>query len=120
MIRSIFALLLCLSATLVSAERGLHGPPPFSELATALSLTEAQLAPVQAIFEAQHAQMRALDLRSREKHEEIRLATRNSLAAILSVEQMQKLREFNASHRPPRHGGGRDGHDGHRPPLQSP
>lgn len=115
--RTIFALLLCLSATLASAERGRHGPPPFGELAAALSLTEAQLAPVQAIFEAQHAQMQALDLPNREKHEQIRLATRTSLATILSVEQMQKLREFNASHRPPRHGGG---HEGQRRPPQSP
>lgn len=117
MIRSIFALFLCITATLASAERGRHGPPPFSDVASALSLTEAQLAPVQAIFEAQHAQMQALDLPNREKHEEIRLATRASLAAILSVEQMQKLREFNASHRPPRRGGGRHGGpDGHHPP----
>ena len=108
MTRTILALLLTINVLSASAEPGRNdrygpppGPPPFSEVATALALTEAQVAPVKAIFDAQHEQMRALDAPNRERHEQIRAATQASLAAILSAEQMQKLHEFNASHRPP-------------------
>ena len=118
MIRTLFALMLTLNALVASAEPGSDrpppGPPPFAELATALALTEAQLAPVQAIFEVQHQQMLALDATIREQHEQIRAATQASLAAILTQTQMQKLQEFNASHRPPPpHDGGPHGR---RPP----
>ncbi len=117
MTRTILAVLLTLNTLLAAAEPGQRGappsPPPFTELATALALTQAQVAPVKAIFDIQHQQMRALDAPNRERHEQIRAATQASLAAILSAEQMQKLHEFNASHRPPRP---REGHlDGRHP-----
>ncbi len=105
MTRTILALLLTLNMLVATAEPGRPspppGPPPFSEVATALALTEAQVAPVKAIFDTQHEQMRALEALNRERHEQIRAATQATLAAILSAEQMQKLHEFNASHRPP-------------------
>ena len=118
MIRTLFALLLTLNALVASAEPGGDrpppGPPPFIEIANALALTEAQVAPVKAIFEVQHQQMQALDASIREQHEQIRAATRANLAAILTQTQMQKLHEFNASHRPPPpHDGGPHGR---RPP----
>ena len=115
MIRTLFAILLTLNALVASAEpggdRAPPGPPPFIEIANALELTEAQVAPVKAIFDIQHEQMQALDAPNRERHEQIRAATQASLAAILSAEQMQKLQEFNASHRPPppQRDGGPDG-----------
>ena len=105
MIRTLFALLLTLNVFAASAEPGGDrpppGPPPFIEVANALALTEAQVAPVKAIFDFQHEQMQALDAPNRAQHEQIRAATQASLTAILSAEQMQKLHEFNASHRPP-------------------
>ncbi len=120
MTRIILALLLTVNVLTAGADPGRRGPPPgpppFTELATALALTQAQLAPVKAIFKIQHEKMRALDAPNREQHERIRAETQLSLAAILSADQMQKLQEFNASHRapPPRDGGP----DGRRPPPQ--
>lgn len=119
MTRTIFALLFTLVALCAFAEAGQRGPrrgpPPFTELANALALTEAQVAPTMAIFETQREQMRALDEPNREQREQIRAATKASLAAILSAEQMQKLEEFHASHRPP----SRDSNqDGRRPPRR--
>lgn len=125
MIRTLFAILLSLNVLSASAEperRGPPpGPPPFTEVAAALALTEAQIAPVKAIFDIQHEQMRALDAPNRERHEQIRAATQASLAAILSPEQMQKLLMFNASHRPPPPpdaGPDGNGASGRRPPPQ--
>lgn len=120
MIRILFALLLTLNVFAASAEPGGDrpppGPPPFIELANALALTEAQFAPVKAIFDFQHAQMQALDSPIREQHAQIRAATQVILAAILSAEQMQKLHDYNASHRPPPPSDGEpDGRD--PPPL---
>ena len=118
MIRTLFALLLTLNALVASAETGGDrpppGPPPFIEIANALALTEAQVAPVKAIFDNQHEQMQALDAPNRAQHEQIRAATQASLAVILTPTQMQKLQEFNASHRPPPPRDG--GPDGRRPP----
>lgn len=117
--RKILALLLSLHVISALAEPGQRGPrpgpPPFIELANALALTEAQVAPTMAIFAAQHEQMRALDEPTRAQREQIRAATLASLTAILSAEQMQKLKEFHASHRPPPRG---DGQGGRRPPRQ--
>ncbi len=105
MTRTIFALLFTLVALSAFAEAGQRGPrrgpPPFIELANALALTEAQVAPTMAIFETQREQMRALDEPTREQRKQIRAATQASLVAILSAEQMRKLEEFHASHRPP-------------------
>jgi|GEM_PF-4785467 len=119
MIRTIFALLFTLNVVSATAEPARPGqppgPPPFTELANALALTEAQVAPTMVIFETQHAQMRALAAPNREQREQIRAATQVKLASILSAEQMQKLKEFNASHRPPPRDGAQGGR---RPPRQ--
>ncbi len=119
MIRIIFALLLALVTLSAVAEPSQRdprsGPPPFAELANALALTEAQVAPTMAIFETQHQQMWALDELTRAQREQIHAATRASLLAILTAEQMQKLEQFHASRRPPPRG---DGQSGRRPSRQ--
>ena len=118
MIRSIFAALLTLNILAANAEPGRSVPLPLAELANALALTAAQLAPAKAIVDIQHNQIRVLKAPNTEKHEQIRAATQASLAAVLSSQQMQKRHEFNASRRPPtrRYGG----FDQHRAPAQQP
>ncbi len=83
-----------------TAERRPPGPP-FFQLAEALNLTDAQLAPVRAILQSQHEGMRALHEAGRAQHEALRSRMRARYAAILNPEQMQWLTEFEESHRPP-------------------
>jgi Spy/CpxP family protein refolding chaperone len=74
--------------------------PPFFQLAEALQLSDAQLAPVRAILQTQQEQMRTLDQANRTQRQQLRVSTHSKLRAILSAEQMQKLNEFEKSHRP--------------------
>ena len=98
--RTVLALLLIVNVLSAAAGPARRPPPPFIELARALALTEAQFAPVKAVFDGQRAQMQALDASNRARHQQIRAETLTSLSAILTVEQMQKLTELNANHRP--------------------
>ncbi len=103
MTRVLFALLLLLPVLTLRADPA-HRPPPgpqFTELAQALQLSEKQRAPVKAIMDEQHGQMRALDRATHEQRDVIRAAAHAKLATVLSAEQMQRLRDFDAAHRPP-------------------
>ncbi|MDZ4811131.1 MAG: Spy/CpxP family protein refolding chaperone [Pseudomonadota bacterium] len=106
MTRILFALLLLLPVLTLRADPAHRPPrgPRFTELAQALQLSDTQRASVKAIIDEQHQQMRALNRATREQRAAIRAAAHAKLATVLSAEQMQRLREFDAAHRPPQPG----------------
>lgn len=96
----LMTLMFSLSLRAETAERRPPGPP-FFQLAEALNLSDAQLAPVRAILQSQHEEMQALREAGRAQHEALRSRMHARYAAILNPEQMQLLTEFEENHRPP-------------------
>lgn len=89
---------------------GMRGPN-FDRLANRLNLTDEQKPKVQAIFESQHKQMRALrqdqSLSRAERMAKMRTihqATITKLKGVLTVDQFQKFREMRPMMGGPRHG----------------
>ena len=83
-------------------------PPRIDELLAALQVTPQQATTVQNTIDAERVAMRALDDALRPQREAIHDATRKKLAAVMTLEQMQRYDEWRIANRPQRPNGVRD------------
>lgn len=121
MSRHLILLLLLLSFSSWAA--GPRDRPPadggerFTELVELLSLSEAQQAPVQQALKEHHQLARELGRGDRAQRDELDTQLTVELAMLLDADQLQRWETFQQQRRPrkgegrpPRDGGGRQGH----------
>ena len=75
--------------------------PPMDEIATAIGLKDAQRSSVQKILEQHHAAMMAMHEAMRSKQDALEQQTHDSLAKVLTSEQLARFDQWHQSHRPP-------------------
>ncbi|HEY2344329.1 MAG TPA: hypothetical protein VGH80_00450 [Xanthomonadaceae bacterium] len=98
--------LLCLAIqAAVAQDRMPPRGPPMDEIAAAVGLKDSQRAPVEKILEQHHAAMMALHEAMRGKQDALEKQARDSLARVLTPEQLARFEQWHATHRPPPPGG---------------
>lgn len=114
MMRRLLTCPLPLAAVLFLAMQGCHAQdrmppppkgPPMDEIAMAVGLKDTQRAPLQKILEQHHAAMMAMHDAMRGKEEALEKQTHDSLARVLTPQQLARFEQWHATHRPPPPGG---------------